>query len=95
MRSRTCTQMAKGELLGTFILNDPLGLSYLQNLYAPDPDPNMTVTEYERSYDDNEAFGLNDMNTDHYTTHTDDDRGHGGGEDSGSGSAAGRAGGPA
>ena len=51
---------------GTFILNDPLGLSYLQNLYAPDPDPNMTITEYERSWEDNEEFGLNDIQTEGY-----------------------------
>ena len=59
-------QLSKGEIFGTFILNDPLGLSYLQNLYAPDPDPNMTITEYERSWEDNEEYGLNDINTDHY-----------------------------
>jgi zinc finger protein len=34
---------------------------YLQNLYAPDPDPNMTIEEYERTWDQNEAYGLNDI----------------------------------
>jgi zinc finger protein len=45
----------------TLIVDDCLGSSYLQNLYAPDPDPNMTIEEYERTWEQNEAFGLNDM----------------------------------
>ena len=50
----------------TFILDDPLGNSYLQNLYAPDPDPNMTVELYERTEEQNESLGLNDMKTEGY-----------------------------
>lgn len=45
----------------TLILDDPLANSYLQNLYAPDPDPNMTIEEYSRSWEQNEVLGLNDM----------------------------------
>ena len=45
----------------TLIVDDCLGSSYLQNLYAPDPDPNMTIEEYERTWDQNEDFGLNDL----------------------------------
>ena len=56
--------MIEGETLNVhFILDDPAGNSYLQNVYAPDPDPEITVEEYERSYDQNEVLGLNDMNT--------------------------------
>lgn len=33
----------------TLILEDPLAASYLQNVYAPDPDPNMTIEEMERT----------------------------------------------
>jgi zinc finger protein len=40
--------------------------SYIQNLYAPDVDPNMTSEEYERSHQQNEELGLNDMNTEDY-----------------------------
>jgi zinc finger protein len=47
----------------TLIIDDPLGNSYVQNINAPDPDPNMTVEEYDRTWEQNEAFGLNDMNT--------------------------------
>ncbi len=45
----------------TLILDDPVANSYLQNLYAPDPDPNMTITTYERTFEQNEDLGINDM----------------------------------
>ncbi|EMR11171.1 hypothetical protein PNEG_00765 [Pneumocystis murina B123] len=50
-----------GKIKFTIILDDPVAGSYLQNLYAPDPDPNMTIEEYERTYEQNEDLGLNDM----------------------------------
>jgi zinc finger protein len=60
-------QVLDGELFPiTLILNDPLANSHLQNLYAPDPDPNMTIEEYQRSYEDNETWGLNDIQTENY-----------------------------
>ena len=45
----------------TLIIDDPVSNSYLQNLYAPDPDPNMTTEEYERSEEQNEELGFSDM----------------------------------
>lgn len=54
----------KLEIAYTLVLDDPLGNSYLQNLYAPDPDPNMIIEDYERSWEQNEFLGLNDLNTD-------------------------------
>jgi len=45
----------------TLIVDDPLANSYVQNLYAPDLDPNMTTEWYERTWDQNEELGLNDM----------------------------------
>ena len=45
----------------TLVLSDPLANSHLQNPYAPDQDPNLTFEEYERSYEDNESYGLNDI----------------------------------
>ena len=39
---------------------------FLQNTYAPDADPEMTVEQYERSYEQNEDLGLNDMKTENY-----------------------------
>ncbi|KAK7434181.1 nucleolar zinc-finger protein [Stygiomarasmius scandens] len=50
----------------TLILDDPLANSYLQNLYAPDPDPNMTVESYDRTWQQNEDLGLNDMKVEGY-----------------------------
>lgn len=50
----------------TLILDDPLANSYLQNLYAPDPDPNMTTEMYDRTFDQNEDLGLNDMKLEGY-----------------------------
>ncbi|KAI8843282.1 ZPR1 zinc-finger domain-containing protein, partial [Chytriomyces cf. hyalinus JEL632] len=50
----------------TIILDDPLGTSYLQNIYAPDPDPDLTTETYERTVEQNEDYGLNDLNVDDY-----------------------------
>ena len=51
----------------TLVLDDPLANSYLQNLYAPDPDPNMEIVAYDRSWDQNEELGLNDIKVDGYS----------------------------
>lgn len=59
----------------TFILDDPLGNSFVQNLYAPDPDPNMSVEEYERTFEMNETLGLNDMVTEDYYNEADEQSG--------------------
>lgn len=50
----------------TVILDDPLANSHLQNLFAPDDDPNLKIEDYERTYEQNEAYGLNDMMTEGY-----------------------------
>jgi len=50
----------------TLILEDPLANSYLQNLYAPDPDPNMTIESFERTWEQNEDLGLNDIKVEGY-----------------------------
>lgn len=50
----------------TLILDDPLANSYLQNLYAPDPDPNMVIETYERTFEQNEDLGLNDIRLEGY-----------------------------
>ncbi|KAG9019094.1 nucleolar zinc-finger protein [Tulasnella sp. 427] len=59
-------QVMKAEIPFTVILDDPLANSYLQNIYAPDPDPNMTVELYDRTWDQNEELGLNDMKVEGY-----------------------------
>ncbi|THH02649.1 hypothetical protein EW026_g214 [Hermanssonia centrifuga] len=50
----------------TVILDDPLADSYVQNLYAPDPDPEMTIEVYDRTWEQNEELGLNDMQVEGY-----------------------------
>lgn len=60
-------QIRKAEREFTIILDDPLANSYLQNLYAPDPDPNMTIELYDRSWEQNEELGLNDMKVESYS----------------------------
>lgn len=55
------------ELLpATIILDDPLGNSYVQNLCAPDEDPQLVIEEYERSFEQNEDYGLNDIKVENY-----------------------------
>lgn len=50
----------------TIIIDDPLANSYIQNFYAPDDDPNLTIVDYDRTFDQNEELGLNDMKTENY-----------------------------
>ncbi|GAB6028103.1 nucleolar zinc-finger protein [Chamberlinius hualienensis] len=49
-----------------FILDDPAGNSFIQNLYAPEVDPEMEIVEYERSFEQNEELGLNDIKVENY-----------------------------
>ncbi|CAI5758730.1 unnamed protein product [Candida verbasci] len=52
-----------GKIGFTIIMEDPLSSSYIQNVYAPDNDPNMTVEDYDRTFEQNESLGINDMKT--------------------------------
>lgn len=54
-------QAIEGKMPFTLIMDDPLSASYIQNLYAPDPDPNMTIEEYERTREQDEDLGIADM----------------------------------
>lgn len=60
-------QIITGELKVTIVLDDPAGNSYIQNVYAPDPDPELTVEVYERSEEQNDDLGISDMKTENYT----------------------------
>lgn len=55
---------AQGKIGFTIVMEDPLASSYIQNVYAPDNDPNMIIEEFERSHEQNEDLGLNDINVD-------------------------------
>jgi zinc finger protein len=48
------------------ILDDPAGNSFIQNICAPEPDQNLTVTYYERTAEQNDQLGLTDMKTENY-----------------------------
>lgn len=61
-------QAAAGQLPITLVLDDPCGNSYVQSLCAPDPDPALTVTHYERTFEQNEQLGLNDIKTENYNS---------------------------
>nr|WCZ58764.1 zinc finger protein ZPR1 [Seculamonas ecuadoriensis] len=53
----------------TIIIDDPLANSHLQNVYAPDDDPNMTVEDYTRTHEQDDELGLLDMKTENYHEH--------------------------
>ena len=42
---------------------------FFQNVYAPDPDPEMTEEFYERTKEQNDELGITDMKTENYTWH--------------------------
>lgn len=66
--SQKLDQILEGNLKVHFVMNDPAGNSYLQNVYAPEDDPEMKVERYKRTFDQNEELGLNDMKTEGYET---------------------------
>ena len=37
-----------------------------QNVYAPEEDPELTVLQYTRSFEQNDELGLNDMKVEGY-----------------------------
>lgn len=47
-------------------LNNNINISQFQNVYAPEDDPEMEVIHYERSWDQNEMLGINDMKVEGY-----------------------------
>ena len=52
-----------GEMKYTIVMEDPLGNSYVQSFFAPDPDPQITIEEYARTFQEEDELGLNDMKT--------------------------------
>ena len=42
------------------------GNSYIQNLYAPDEDPNLLVEHYDRTDQDDDDLGIKHMKTENY-----------------------------
>jgi zinc finger protein len=54
------------EIPFTVVLDDPLANSYIQNPFAPDDDPQMTTEHYERTFEQNDELGLNDIQVEDY-----------------------------
>ncbi|XP_066249416.1 zinc finger protein ZPR1 [Euwallacea similis] len=51
----------------TIVLDDPCGNSYIQSMKDEDePDEQLRITHYERTFEQNEDLGLNDMKTENY-----------------------------
>lgn len=51
----------------TLVLDDPAGNSYVQSLLDSDePDDKLKIIKYERTYEQNEELGLNDIKTENY-----------------------------
>jgi zinc finger protein len=59
-------QAMTAEIPFTVILDDPLANCYIQNPFAPDDDPKMTTELYERTFQQNEELGLNDIQVEGY-----------------------------
>ncbi|KAL3654521.1 hypothetical protein CASFOL_001506 [Castilleja foliolosa] len=54
IKLRAC---ATGESHFTLILDDPSGNSFIENPYAPSPDPSLTIKSYERTPEQQAALG--------------------------------------
>lgn len=46
----------------TLVLDDPLSNCFIYNPVAPENDPQIEVTVYERTWEQNEELGIHDMN---------------------------------
>jgi len=46
----------------TFVLDDPLSNCFIYNPNAPEDDPQIQIEVYERTHEQNEDLGINDMN---------------------------------
>lgn len=58
-------KVKRGEMMGVhIIIDDPAGNSYLQNVYAPEDDPEMKVEHYQRTEEQDEELGLDQMKVD-------------------------------
>lgn len=55
---------AKREI--TLVLDDPAGNSYVQSLSDEGLDEGLEITKYERTFEQNEDLGLNDMRVENY-----------------------------
>jgi zinc finger protein len=57
-------ELKTGEMPFTLIIDDPLSNNYIYSPLAPDPDPQIEIEDYERTFEQNEDLGINDMKVD-------------------------------
>jgi len=58
-------ELKEGKILPfTLIMDDPMSNCFIRNPFYPEEDPNVTVEEYERTFEQNEDLGINDMKVD-------------------------------
>lgn len=55
-----------GKKFVTIVLDDPAGNCYLQNICAPEPDPQLRVEHYQRSEEQDDLLGITDMKVENY-----------------------------
>nr|CAD7579404.1 unnamed protein product [Timema californicum] len=66
MFSKDMDDVICGEKRVTLVLDDPAGNSFVQSLTPPTPDDGLKITHYERTFDQNEELGLNDIKVENY-----------------------------
>ncbi|KAM0734611.1 Zinc finger protein ZPR1 [Formica fusca] len=59
-------EILDGQRKVTLVLDDPAGNSYVQSLSDDGPDDRLKITKYDRSFEQNEELGLNDMKVENY-----------------------------
>ncbi|KAL6422699.1 hypothetical protein ACFW04_010738 [Cataglyphis niger] len=59
-------EVLDGQRKVTLVLDDPTGNSYVQSLSDDGPDDRLKITKYDRSFEQNEELGLNDMKVENY-----------------------------
>jgi len=59
-------EVLDGQRKVTLILDDPAGNSYIQSLSDDGPDDRLKITKYDRSFEQNEELGLNDIKVENY-----------------------------
>ncbi|KAL3493388.1 ZPR1 zinc-finger domain-containing protein [Aspergillus germanicus] len=63
-----------GELKFVITLEDPMANSYVQDLCAPAPDPQIKTEEYTRTDEEEEELGLKDMKVEGYEENADEEK---------------------
>ncbi|XP_034941331.1 zinc finger protein ZPR1 [Chelonus insularis] len=62
----TLDEVLNGERQVTIVLDDPAGNSYVQSLSDVGCDERLEIIKYDRSFEQNEELGLNDMKVENY-----------------------------